>query len=165
MTEKEFIDSYLSLSNSLYRVAVYILESNQDAEDVLQDLYIKLWQSKGDLDIVRNPKAYCLRLLKNMCVDRIRRAVPNGGLIESVSVTDDADAQLSLERREQLDAALNAMGTLSESMRRVLLMRVFEDLSYEDMAKRTGMNYLTLRVLLSQARRKIKRAYEKDRRH
>lgn len=165
VTEKEFIDSYLPLSNSLYRVAIYILESSQDAEDVLQDLYIKLWQSRGNLDIVRNPKAYCTRLLKNMCIDRIRRTVPNDRLLESASVTEDADAQSSLESREQLGAALDAMDTLSESMRRVLRMRVFEDLSYEDMAKRTGMNNLTLRVLLSQARRKIRRAYEKDRRH
>ena len=48
------------------------------------------------------------------------------------------------------------MDTLSETKRELLRMRVFEGLSYREMAEKTGMNYLTMRVMISQARRKIK---------
>lgn len=165
MTGKEFIDSYLPLSDSLYKVAVYILESSQDAEDTLQDLYIKLWQSKDNLDTVYNPKAYCIRLLKNMCIDRIRKKNPDDRLVETIPAVEDSNAETMLETREKMSAVVRVMNTLSKSQKQVLQMRVFEDMSYEEISKETGMSNLTLRVLLSQARNKIKRAYEKDRRY
>ena len=63
-----FKERYLTLSDKLYRVAFYILESRSDAEDALQELYLKLWQGNAFLDKVQNPLAYSIRLLKNICI-------------------------------------------------------------------------------------------------
>ncbi len=52
MTGEVFKSIYLPLSDGLYRVAYYILESRSDAEDAVQDLYIKLWESIDRLDKV-----------------------------------------------------------------------------------------------------------------
>ena len=73
MDYKEFCDIYLPLTDGLYKVAFYILESEQDAKDAVQDLYIKLWDSRDTLDSVHNPMGYGIRLLKNICIDRIRK--------------------------------------------------------------------------------------------
>ena len=72
MTQTEFRNTWLPLSDALYRVAFYMLEDESDAKDVVQDLYVKrLAKSPED---VRNPKAYAMTMLRNMCIDRIRTA-------------------------------------------------------------------------------------------
>ena len=60
MSRETFINDWLPLRNGLYRVACRLLGSAAEAEDAVQDLYLKLWQTSGSLGGVRNPKAYCL---------------------------------------------------------------------------------------------------------
>ena len=66
MTPEILTETFKSLSDGLYRVAYYILESQTDAEDAVQDLFIKLWNSREQLDTVLNFKAYCTNLMKNL---------------------------------------------------------------------------------------------------
>lgn len=156
MTERRFHNEYLSLAETLYKIAFYILESEAEAEDAVQDVYLKLWETRATLDGIREPKAYCIRILKNLCLDRIRRAshtvspvsMPEAGLQRAQS--DEIDS------RSRLDKVLEAIKSLPERQRQVLLMRTVEGLSYEEMSERTGMNNATLRVTLSQARTKLK---------
>ena len=157
MDGRKFIADYLPLREALYRIAYHILESEADAEDALQDLYVKLWNSRDSLDGIGNPKGYCIVLLKNICIDRLRRK-ENGrseSLPETLASGDDSSA--GIEEKETLSKVLRAMDGLSASQREVLRMKAVEGLSYEEMAERTGMNNLTLRVLLSQARKKIRK--------
>lgn len=155
MTSREYTDIYLPLSERLYRIAYYILESEDDAKDVVQDLFIKLWNSRDTLDSVHNPQAYCITLLRNMAIDRIRkRNIYDGPPPETVCGNDDVHRDI--ENREKLKMLKDAIGKLPESQRRLLHMKVFDGLSYDEISRETGMNNLTLRVLLSQARRKLK---------
>ena len=156
MTEAEFHKEYLSLAETMYRVAFYMLESEAEAEDAVQEVFLKLWDTRDALDGIRNPKAYALTLLKNLCLDRIRRArhlsypeqLPEP---EVPHLQDD-----EMDARMRLDKVLEAVKALPERQREILLLRTVEGLSYEEIAERTGMNYLTLRVLLSRARTTIK---------
>lgn len=156
MTSAEFIQTYLPLREDLYRVAFYILESEADAEDAVQDLYVRLWSSTDSLETVRNPRSYCITLIRNICIDRIRRSSRRCGTDIPEMPAPDTDQQKKLESREQLSKLAEAIGKLPDGQRKVLQMKVFEGLSYEEIAEATGMNNLTLRVLLSQARRKLK---------
>ena len=162
MTRSEFKENWLPLSESLYRVAYYILESESDAEDAVQDLFLKLWNSRDTLDSVRNPRAYCITLMRNLCIDRIRRARQTHSIDQADAVADTSDVTEQLEHKEALKQAFKALDSLSATQREILKMRVFEDLSYNEMSARTGMNNLTLRVLLSQARTKIRKSYENN---
>lgn len=159
MTAREFTELVMPLGDRLYRVAWYILEDKAEAEDAVQDLYVKLWNSRDTLDHVRNTDAYCITLLKNICIDRIRKAsrMPSGELSENLQGSDDIGKAVA--GREELSGVMGAFEKLSEGQRKVLEMKVFEELDYEEMAERTGMSKLTLRVLLSQARSKLKKAY------
>lgn len=158
MTAREFTDTYLPLSESLYRVAYRLLGTQEDAEDAVQDLYLKLWAGKENLDAVYNPKAYCISLLRNLCIDRLRREKAHrveDGIEESLSTRDDTYKMT--EQKERLEEVARLSLKLSPNQKMILRMRIFEDLSYDEMAKRTGMSKLTMRVLLSQAKSKIKR--------
>ncbi|MBP5521039.1 MAG: RNA polymerase sigma factor [Bacteroidales bacterium] len=156
MTESLFHKDYLPLAETLYRIAYYMLESEVEAEDAVQELYLRLWEFRDSLDGIRLPKAYAIRLLKNLCIDRIRKAshetfpeeLPQTGFSPAPDDTFDAKARLN--------KVLEAVKALPERQRKVLILRTVDGLSYEEIAERTGMNYLTCRVLLSQARSIIK---------
>ena len=156
MSTEEFTELYLPLRGALYRVAFFILESEDDAMDAVQDLHLKLLSSPDALETVRNPKAYCITLMRNICLDRVRKASrrPETEVMEAVSDESPADERVS--DRQRIKDICQKLSSLPERERTVLRMKVFEDLSYDEIQKRTGIGYLGLRVLLSNARRKLR---------
>ena len=156
MTPEVLTESFKSLSDGLYRVAYYMLESQADAEDAVQDLFIKLWGNRDQLDTVLNFKAYCTTLMKNLCIDKLRKEQkvqsmePGPDVAESRLVDEDYDA------REKLERVLAAIERLPGRQRDVMKMYVLEEMSYEEIAEKTGMSNLTLRVLLSNARKSLR---------
>lgn len=157
MTEKEFHTHYLALSDVLYRVAFYILESEDEAEDAVQEAYVRLWNGRASLDSVQNPKSYSIAIIRNLCLDRIRRAshVVDIPILETVDNGFDQDT--AIDQKERLEKVLAAIKSLPDLQRRILVLRTVEGLSYEEISERTGTNYLTLRVLLSRARATLRK--------
>lgn len=159
MNPGEFKDTWLPLRDAVYRVAYYILESVPDAEDAVQDLYLKLWNMGDALDGIKNPRAYCITLIRNICLDRVRGVLMSrkaSGMPDMASEEEAVDERMS--GRQRIEAIKAKMEQLPEKERMVLRMKVFEDLSYEEIQERTGIGYLSLRVLLSNARRKVRTA-------
>ena len=161
MTSAKFTEDYLPLKDDLYKVAFYILESEPDAEDAVQDLYLKLWDAGDALDTIRVPKAYCISLLRNICIDRLRKYRPEGEEKIPQQTTDDSLQDERMSERQKIEAAIKQMSSLSDSERIVLKLKVFDDLSYEEIQKRTGLSQLSMRVHLSNARRKIRKSIER----
>ena len=158
MTYEQFCDIYLPLTDGFYRVAYYILESEQDARDAVQDLFIKLWNSRDTLDSVHNPMGYGIRLLKNLCIDRIRKEsrLARADLSEEIPADDTADGPQAA--KEQVDRLMRAVRKLPERQRAVLEMKLLRGMSNEQISKETGMSNLAVRVMISRARTKIKEA-------
>jgi len=154
MTYEEFCKEWIPLGEDLLRVAIRLLDSKQDAEDAVQDLFIKLWQQRETLVNVYNPPGYATRVLKNLCIDRIRTAKPNAELPEELQGYESADT--SIENRETIRRTAEVIEKLPENQRKVLEMKVLEGLTYEEISERTGLTTLSLRVLLSRARATLK---------
>ena len=155
MTSEQFNSSYLSLAPTLYKVAFYILESEEEARDAVQDAFVKLWNDRETLGDVNSPKAYAIRLVKNLCIDRIRRQrleFPEE-LPERVSPEGQDD---EIDQKERLNMVMEAIKSLPDRQREILWLRTVENLSYDEISERLGMTPLTLRVLLTRARSKIK---------
>ena len=136
----------------LYRIAFHILEQQDEAEDAVQETFLKLWEIRDKLDDVESAKAYSIRILKNECLDRLRKAkksVPADQVLvrEPISPTDE-----QIDARRRLEKVLGAIKSLPDSQKQVLLLRTVEGLSYEEISKKMGMSQLTLRVLLTRAR-------------
>ncbi|MBP5537947.1 MAG: sigma-70 family RNA polymerase sigma factor [Bacteroidales bacterium] len=158
MTYEQFCDIYLPLTDGFYRVAYYILESEQDARDAVQDLFIKLWNSRDTLDSVHNPMGYGIRLLKNLCIDRIRKEsrLARADLSEEIPADDTADGPQAA--KEQAERVMRAVRKLPERQRAVLEMKLLRGMSNEQISEETGMSNLAVRVMISRARTKIKEA-------
>ena len=124
--------------------------------DAVQDLYLKLLSSPDALETVRNPKAYCITLMRNICLDRVRKASRRTETEVMEAVSDESPADERVSDRQRIKDICQKLSSLPERERTVLRMKVFEDLSYDEIQKRTGIGYLSLRVLLSNARRKLR---------
>lgn len=155
MTYEEFCTVWIPLGESLLATAAGILGSREDGEDALQDLYVKLWQQRDTLDLVHNPAGYATRVLKNLCIDRIRTRKP--GVPLPPELEEYASGDVAIENLEQIRLVSAAVLKLPQSQRRVLEMHALEGKSYEQISKETGMTQLSLRVLLSKARKTLRK--------
>ena len=154
MTDARFHTVWIPLQERFYRVAYYLLEDRADALDAVQDLYVKLWKMRDTLDLVRNPAAYGSLLVKNLCIDRIRRMTPADPLNDKLFGTPAPDEQLAA--KETLGAVMHAMDRLPDSQRNLLNLHILQGKTYEEIAAETGLSPLNIRVQVSLARKKLK---------
>ncbi len=161
MTEASFHTIWIPLQERFYRVAFYILEDVDNAEDAVQDLYLKLWNLRDSLDLVKEPAAYGSMLMKHLCIDRIRRLKPSAPLSEAIP-EEKAAPDEEITSRESLLIVSEAIAELPPGQRKLLKMRVLDGLSYEEISRKTGLSGLNIRVQVSQARKKVKKRYEKS---
>ena len=153
----DFNNIWIPLADRCYRVAYYLLESEEDAEDALQELYLKLWAARSGLSAVQNPSAYGISMLKNICIDRIRkRMVRKAEPLDKVPHPEDAHTESRTDIKDTLRYLLQEMEKLPDKQRVVLRMRAVEGLEYEDIARRTGLSEVYIRVLVTMARKTLK---------
>lgn len=162
MTEAAFHTVWMPLQEHFWRIAYYILESKDDASDAVQDLYLKLWGLKDNLDLIQSPKAYGGMLLKNLCIDRVRRTKPSAPL-EDTNIPGKDPPDRELAAKEDVAFIGKAIQELPPGQRKLLTLRVVDGLSYEEISKKTGLSGLNARVQISQARKKLKKKYEEYR--
>ena len=165
MDAMDFKDTWMPLAGRFYRVAYYILESRDDAEDAVQDLVLKLWKMRATIGEVRNPVSFGITVLRNVCLDRIRAAssskVVNPAPETMDVLLDPAEStDVGLIRKEDMEKIRACMARLPDRQRKVLEMRVFENLPFEEIARRTGLSEANVRVKLSNARKNLKKLTE-----
>ena len=155
MTDAAFHTVWIPLQERFYRVAYYLLEDRADALDAVQDLYVKLWNRRDSLDLIQNPGAYGALLVRNLCIDRIRRLTPAEALPDDLPGREPPDEQLAA--KETLGAVMQAIERLPDSQRNLMKLHLLRGLSYEEIAAETGLSPLNIRVQVSLARKKLKR--------
>lgn len=77
MDTAEFKQQFLPYHRKLYRVAFRLTGNPQDAEDMVQEAYLKLWKKRDELSEVASIEAYCVTLIKNLCYDSLRSCRPD----------------------------------------------------------------------------------------
>lgn len=162
MTHEEFKARYLPLGEGLYRIAFNYLEDSADASDTVQDLFIKLWNSRDRLDAVVNPQAYAYTLLKNLCIDRLRKDGRKVSLDTVPERSSEDPPDKVLADRETLRKVLRHIDTLPPKQRQIVRMRIFEELEYDEIAERLGMSEINTRVQLSLARKTLKKRMKSE---
>ena len=154
----DFRKIWLPLADRFYRVAYHLLESRPDAEDAVQELYLKILSMHGKLVYVREPAAYGITLLKNICIDRIRRRESRRTeQLEEFIAADASGPEKQMAEKDTLSRVMKEMERLPEKQAKVLRMRAVEGLEYDEIARRTGLSQVNIRVLISIARKTLKK--------
>jgi len=154
----DFRKIWLPLAERFYRVAYHLLESRPDAEDAVQELYLKILSMHGKLVYVREPAAYGITLLKNICIDKIRRRESRRTeQLEEFIAADASGPEKQMSEKDTLSRVMKEMERLPEKQAKVLRMRAVEGLEYDEIARRTGLSQVNIRVLISIARKTLKK--------
>ena len=162
MTADEFKRLFLPCNQQLYRVAFRLTRNRDDAADMVQETYLKIWNIRDRLDQVDNPSAFCMTTLKNVYIDSLRRSrleldsTPDAETIERIA---DADLVDLIEARDSCSLVNRLIELLPDNQRQVITMRDIADLSFEDIQSATGLSPGNVRTLLSRARKKIKQQF------
>lgn len=155
----DFRKIWIPLAERFYRVAYHLLESRDDAEDAVQELYLKILSIPGKLVYVRDPAAYGITLLKNICIDRIRRRESRRAeQLEDFMAADASGPERKMTEKDTLSRVMKEMERLPEKQAKVLRMRALEGLEYDEIARRTGLSQVNIRVLISMARKTLKKS-------
>lgn len=153
----------LPLYPRLQRVALRMLGNVEDAEDMVQEVYMKLWCRREELPDVQNMEAYCVALTKNMCIDRLRLAevdrVDVDGVPLSLAAADDVASRL--ERQDAVEQVKLIIETLPEKQQQVITLRDIRDCTFEEIEEQTGLTAVNVRALLSRARKTIRERFKR----
>ena len=163
MDVESFKRLFLPLHPKLFRIAYALVENKADAEDILQDAYYKLWCRRNELADVRNSEAFCVTLVKNLCLDFLRspRAGRDEDVTEAVTLSTGSSPDEELEMQDKMQQVRHLINRLPENQRQVLRLRGIEDCSMDEIEQITGLSAVNIRVLLSRARKIIREQLEK----
>lgn len=151
LTLKDDIHSFKkihqALFSSLYRYAYNILEEEDQSKDVLQEVFIKLWEQRHRLGPIQNVKVYFFKVTRSIALKHLQKN--NKYIFVDVEDHDDAEQVYSHEdwlirlecqkqQNNQLSAALNE---LPQRQREMLYLKYYDDLEYQQIAELTGIKY------------------------
>jgi len=165
MTRLQFNNTVLQLSRKLYLIAFRFLKNKEEAEDAVQEVFIKLWNRKDNLEKYASIEALATTTIKNHCIDQLRKVRMMG--IDDLGpeipyFINEPTPYEQLERDETSKILHSVIESLPEGYREVIWKREIEGLSYEDIASQTNQNINTLRVALSRARGMIRDELKKQ---
>ncbi len=158
MLAKEFKTLVLPLSNKLHRYALRLTQNDEEARDVVQDVFLKLWQKRATLDGVENIEAFAMRMTRNKCYDR-HRANRTYALEEQQAGWQNeskSDLNEELDRSESALLIKKLIANLPELQQMIMQMRDIDQLTYDEIAEQTQLNLNAIRVNLSRARKKVR---------
>ena len=158
VTAKVFEQLILPLKNKLFRFAMSYLKDVDEAKDVVQDVMIKIWEDLKDDSGIRNVEAWCMTLVKNKSLDRLKRSGRNYLQIVDqhhlAAVT--ADPYEVTVRKEQGQAIRKVINGLPEKQREVISLRDIEGYSYNEIAEILEIELGNVKVLLHRARIQVR---------
>lgn len=158
----------IPLNGKLYRFAVSILKNNHDAEDVVQEIFLKLWNMRNELETINNLAAFAYKMTRNLCLDRLKMKRPQSfedqpGLADRLEREDHlSDPEKKMTIKETVDKVKLIMKKLPELQRTIMQLRDIEELTYEEIAEIMGMEINTVRVNLSRARKSVRESLIKN---
>lgn len=164
MTRAEFDNLVHSTSRKLYGYAYRILRDQEGSEDAVQEVFIKLWRMNSRLEEYESVEALAATMIKNYCIDQIRKQKHIGKYdMNPLTVYHDTEPSpyLKLERDETSRLMRRIINNLPPIYREIIQLRDIEELSYEEIAEKTGLNINTLRVNISRARKIVREEYIK----
>jgi RNA polymerase sigma-70 factor (ECF subfamily) len=164
MTRTDFNELVHQLSRKLYGFAFRILRNQEEAEDAVQEIFIKLWNMRKELKKFKSIEALSTTMIKNFCIDQLRKQ--KSFVSEEFNNSNSYDLTSPSPHEQMAEAESNKIiyqiiDNLPDIYKEVVKYRDIEGFSYEEIAEKTGQNINTLRVNLSRARGFIREEYKK----
>jgi RNA polymerase sigma factor (sigma-70 family) len=159
MNIEAFENRVLPSKNKLFRFALKFLGNEEDAKDVVQEVFIRVWNGRDQMDQVQNWEAWCMRITRNLSLDKIRTLTKKQtqSLEDSFDVHHDALTPYeSTEIDESMQRVRTIISTLPEKQRQVIHLRDVEGYSYNEISDILEIDMNQVKVNLFRARNAVR---------
>ena len=163
MKKISFRNDVLPLKNELFRLALRITLNRAEAEDVVQETMIKVWNRRDHWDEIESIEAFCLTICRNISLDKMKKAenqnqsLQEGHDAPDLSYTSNPEEQAMQRDRIQLIRQL--INHLPEKQRSCMQLRDFEGKSYKEIAQVLGISEEQVKINIFRARQTIKKKF------
>ena len=151
MTEREYNECVNTYADNVYRFIVKNLRHEEDARDVVQTAFEKMWRNREEVDAQRS-KSYLFTVAYHQMIDHIRK-------VKRIQLKDEFNEGSKVQDRpaNNLKKVLeDALSRLGETQRSLVLLKDYEGYSYEEIGKITGLSESQVKVYLHRARVQLK---------
>ena len=158
MNLENFKKQILPIKQKLFRFSLRIVGNSTEAEDVVQEVFIKMWKKREEWEQYHNIEAWCMKLTKNLSIDKLRSkhqkvtALADG--MDFVAPTASPARQAELQ--DSVTQVKSLMNQLPEKQRLVMSLRDLEGQSYQEIAEHLELSLSQVKVSLHRARKSIK---------
>ena len=147
MNQKEFLDIVLPIKDNLYRLARRFLISNDEAQDAVQEVFLKLWKNKEAIKKYRSPEAFAYTMTKNYCLDRLKSKQASNLKLVHTNFENRTDLEQHIEAKDGVSLLFKLMETLPEQQKTILHLRDVEQLEFAEIAKITNTSQANVRAV------------------
>jgi RNA polymerase sigma factor (sigma-70 family) len=155
MNMEVFEDRVLPTKNKLFRFAFRLLGSSEEAKDVVQEVMIKVWNGREQMDAIDNMEAWCMRITKNLSLDRLRskQRRTTGPMQEGFEVRlDSLTPYERTEIHESMQRVNELIQALPEKQRQVMHLRDIEGYTYNEICEMLELDMSQVKINLFRAR-------------
>jgi RNA polymerase sigma factor (sigma-70 family) len=151
MTEREYNECVTTYADNVYRFILKNLRHEEDARDVVQTAFEKMWRNKDDVDAQKS-KSYLFTVAYHQMIDHIRK-------VKRIQLKEEFSDEIKVQNRpvNNLKKVLDdALSRLSETQRSLVLLKDYEGYTYDEIGKITGLNESQVKVYLHRARLQLR---------
>jgi len=166
MESNEFKIRILPLGQKLHRFAMSFVKDMHESEDIVQEIFLKLWNLRMKLSEIENIDAFAFRMTRNLCLDRIKARKPKlidsamePGLQEREAELPDPESQMIMS--DTMKEIHRHIEQLPELQRTIIVLRDVEGYTYDEVAEVMNMEVNAIRVNVSRARKTVRESMSK----
>ena len=157
MEKVSFRNDVLPLKNQLFRLALRITLNREEAEDIVQDTMIKVWDKRYEWGSIDSIEAYSLRICRNLSLDRLKKRDNQNGSLE-----EEQPRQEPLSTpQDRLRIVKEIVNSLPEKQRTCMQLRDFEGKQYKEIASILGITEEQVKTNIFRARQTVKQRFQK----
>ena len=161
----EFQEQIWPIKDRLFRLAYRLVNDRAEAEDVVQEVMIKLWKQGQGLLSINNLEAWCLRLTRNQALDKLkggyRKRKASLEHLGEPSTAANTSPDRKAEQQDMYEQVQTLMRSLPADYQSVVQLRDIEGMTYQEIAEALDMTLAQVKTNLFRARKKLREALEK----
>lgn len=151
MTEKEYNDCVNTYADNVYRFILKNLRHEEDAKDVVQSAFEKMWQVRDTIDAARS-KSFLFTVAYNQMIDHLRK-------VKRIQLREEFNDDIKIQNPDVHNAKKileDALGRLNETQRSLVLLKDYEGYSYKEIGTITGLSESQVKVYIHRARLQLR---------
>ncbi|MDG1298234.1 MAG: RNA polymerase sigma factor [Saprospiraceae bacterium] len=166
MTEQEFKSLVIPFKNLLYFVAQKVLNDQHEAEDVVQETYLKAWKTRSKLADIKNLKAWLCTVTRNLAIDRSKQINKNRSLhAQEETYTEMRFSSEDEAVQKKVNKIFELLKQLPEIQATCFSLREADRLTYKEIASIVQLKESSVKVNVFRARKKLKALFLKQEKH